>query len=412
MNELSRTIATGGSQVLILGVSARAAVFSAVRAGFHPLAADRFADEDLAAACDCLRIDSYPEDLESAAKALPPCPWLYTGGLENYPQLVDRIADQRVLWGNPGRVLREVRNPFRVAETLRSAGLPALIVAAEPPGAAGGAWLQKPCRSGGGRGIEFVSGPPGEHRATRDRNERFPGQARAPSRRFYYQQYVAGTPCSAVFVGARGQAVWLGATQQLIGASWTGARGFEYAGSLGPLDLSPAHLRQWERIGNALAARFALSGLFGVDAVMTEKAIWVVEVNPRYTASIEVIELACGVATMSPHVLACRDGELPAEWPAVSPRDAPRPLGATPRAGKAIIYAQSAGRVPADFDDFARRLNQDPARPSIADLPPCGREFSAGEPLVTVLACAPTLPAVVESLQQTTLSVQAALGGA
>jgi predicted ATP-grasp superfamily ATP-dependent carboligase len=376
------------------------------------MAADWFTDEDLVAACACLRIDSYPEDLERAAETFPPCPWLYTGGLENYPQLVDRIADQRVLLGNPGHVLREVRDPFRLAETLRSAGLPTLQVAAEPPRPEHGTRLRKPRRSGGGRGIEFVSRPPREHSAECKRNERHLGEPRVESRRFYYQQYVAGTPCSAVFVGAQGKALWLGATQQLIGTSWTGARGFEYAGSLGPLDVRPDQRRQWERIGHALAGRFGLSGLFGVDAVMTEDAIWVVEVNPRYTASVEVIELACDVATMVVHVLACRGGELPEKWPMVSqPHAAPGRDGLRPRVGKAIIYARTSGRVPTDFGAFVRRLNQDPARPAVADISPCGREFSAGEPLVTALAYAPSLPAVEQSLRQTVASVQAALGG-
>jgi len=425
----------GGSQVLIMGVSARAAAFSALRAGFCPVAVDCFQDEDLAAACDGLRIDGYPDDLEHAANAFPPCPWLYTGGLENHPQLVDRIADERVLYGNPGHVLRAVRDPFRLADTLRSEGLPSLPVSVEPPVAAQGTWLRKPRKSGGGRGIAFASLPPHEHQGDSPWNDRLRAETRAEIRaengRFYYQQYVAGMPCSAVFVGAGRKALWLGATQQLIGAVWAGAQGFEYAGSLGPLDVRADQRRQWERIGQALAGRFGLSGLFGVDAVMTEEAIWVVEVNPRYTASIEVLELACGLTTMVPHVIACLGGELPAEGPDVpQPCGAPSPGGLTTgwstapcslqgkssrmpeqRVGKAIVYARHTGCVPTGFDDFVRRLNQDPARPAVADIPRYGFRFSAGEPLVTVLAYATSLPAVAQSLHQTVASVQAALGG-
>jgi predicted ATP-grasp superfamily ATP-dependent carboligase len=202
-----------------------------------------------------------------------------------------------------------------------------------------------------------------------------------------------------VFVAAHGKAVWLGATQQLIGTAWTGARGFEYAGSLGPLETSPDRRTQWGHIGSGLARRFALSGLFGVDAVMTDDAIWVVEVNPRYTASVEVIELACDLALLRPHVRACESGTLPTT-------DEVHPQR---RVGKAIVYAQKQGCVPADFRHFVQRLNTNPIRPTVADIPAVGQEFRSGEPLVTVLAYAESTDEAARSLQPTVASAQAAL---
>ena len=391
---------TNSPQLLILGVSARAAACSALRGGYAPLAADCFRDEDLVAACECLRIDRYPGDLEHAAGAFPACPWLYTGGLENHPQLVDRIAERRTLLGNSGRVLREVRNPFRLAEALRQAGLPSLEVSAVPPGAGRGIWLRKPRKSGGGQRIEFNSDPPPKHAEANWQAEPSSDVSSAPPGTFYYQQYASGTSCSAIFVAAHGKAVWCGATRQLIGTPWTGARGFEYAGSVGPLDVTAHERTEWEAIGDCLARRFALSGLFGVDAVMTEEAIWVVEVNPRYTASVEVVELACDTALLPLHVRACQSGELPPAGP-VSPQR---------RVGKAIIYAQKPGRVPVGFDALVRRLNADPSRPSVADIPAVGTEFRAGEPLVTVLAYAESLDAAERSLRQRVAEVQAAVG--
>ncbi len=263
-------------RLLIVGVSARAAAHSAVRGGLIPLAADCFLDEDLASICDGRRVDHYPAELENAAADLPQCPWLYTGGLENHPKLVDAIAERRPLLGNPGQVLRQVRDPFRLAEALRDDGLPCLDVSAEatPPDVRPATWLRKPRKSGGGRRIEFVSTIAPQSPA--------PDPFRhSPRTSFYYQRYAAGTACSAVFVAANGRSVLLATTQQLIGITWTGARGFEYAGSIGPLDTSPDQQTQWQRIGHCLASRFGLSGLFGVDAVMTDETIWFVEVNPR-----------------------------------------------------------------------------------------------------------------------------------
>ena len=78
--------------LLIIGASARAAACSAMRAGFAPLAGDLFGDIDLSRACPARRVQNYPQGLVAAAAACSPAAWLYTGGLENHPDLVDEIA--------------------------------------------------------------------------------------------------------------------------------------------------------------------------------------------------------------------------------------------------------------------------------------------------------------------------------
>src|SRR5262245_65865579 len=100
-------------RLLILGASARAAAFSALRAGLEPWCADLFVDADLGCRCAAHRVAAlgYPEALEELARQAPPAPWLYTGGMEHYPDLVDRIAKRRPLWGNLGEVLRLARSP-------------------------------------------------------------------------------------------------------------------------------------------------------------------------------------------------------------------------------------------------------------------------------------------------------------
>lgn len=400
--EIGRT--TGSHpQLLVVGISARAAAFSALRAGYDPLAIDCFADDDLAAVCDCVRVDldAYPDGFEQAARGLAACPWLYAGGLENAPSLVRAISDQRSLYGNPDHVLRTVRNPFRLAQTLRTAGLPFLDVRATRPTGASGPWLRKPLKSGGGRRIERIASAADPEPFEGSGNRRRRPMARGGDASVYYQQYRAGTDCSAVFVAAGGQAACLGVTRQIIGAAWTGANEFWYAGSVGPLDLTADQRRLWDRIGAALAAWFALTGLFGVDAVMDEDAIWPVEVNPRYTASIEILELAGEVTAIAAHTRACEQGELPRGWPD----------GGSQRVGKAVLYAESNGRVPSDFGRLVRDLNQDIARPIIADVPPAGRDFHAGEPLATVLAYADTIETVVDSLRTTSKLVRKTLEG-
>src|SRR5258707_10986773 len=88
----------GGEMILIVGASARAAAMSARRSGLNPWAADMFGDLDLRACCPGQRIENYPHGLERALAAAPDGRWMYTGALENHPDLVDRIAAVRPLY--------------------------------------------------------------------------------------------------------------------------------------------------------------------------------------------------------------------------------------------------------------------------------------------------------------------------
>ena len=95
--------------ITIVGASARAAAQSALRAGLRPFAGDLFADADLAGACPTVQVPQYPDGLEGLLASAPAGGWMYTGALENHPDLVDRLAEMRPLWGNRGDVLRRVR---------------------------------------------------------------------------------------------------------------------------------------------------------------------------------------------------------------------------------------------------------------------------------------------------------------
>ncbi len=103
----------------IVGASVRAAAQSAERAGFATLAADLFADVDLAnpdpadpnraRRGSVVRVADYPAGFEQAILGPQPGGWLYTGGIENYPELVARWSRSRRLWGNDAGVLEAAR---------------------------------------------------------------------------------------------------------------------------------------------------------------------------------------------------------------------------------------------------------------------------------------------------------------
>ncbi|MBX6314815.1 MAG: ATP-grasp domain-containing protein [Isosphaeraceae bacterium] len=355
--------------LLILGACVRAAAHSALRAGFQPIGLDLFVDRDLIAVGPARRLppDGFPLGFADLAAEVPLCPWIYTGGLENHPDLIDRIAASRPLWGNAATTLRAVRDPLQVADVLARAGLPHPEVRSSPAGLPrDGTWLIKPRASAGGRGIRPLL-----------------VEERDPPQDVYFQKRLEGPVGSGLFLGERTGARLLGVTQQLHGPRGTKEE-FLYRGSIGPWPVAPATRDTLEQIGHLVGREFGLVGLFGIDFVLQGVTPWPLEINPRYTASIETLELALGRSLLIEHVRGC----APEVLGRISPRRA-HPRSRPLVVGKEILYATRSGRFPETV-----RGSFDPARPFavplLADLPEAGMPFGSGEPLASVFALGPT----------------------
>src|SRR4051794_30449688 len=98
--------------LLIAGASVRAAAASALRAGYAPWCVDLFGDADLERACPVrvVPLKRYPDALVAALAEGPPGPWMYTGAIENRPDLIECV--DRPLLGNPADIVRAVRDPW------------------------------------------------------------------------------------------------------------------------------------------------------------------------------------------------------------------------------------------------------------------------------------------------------------
>ena len=162
-----------------------------------------------------------------------------------------------------------------------------------------GHWLVKPLASGGG------------HRVRPWRRG-----ARLP-RGYYRQEFVDGTPGSVVFVAAGGRAVPLGVSRQLVGEHAFGAAGYRYCGSI----LAAAGDAQFARdealvdaacaLARAVAEEFGVVGVNGIDFVARDGVPYAIEVNPRWSASMELVERAYGLSIFGAHAAACAAGVLP-----------------------------------------------------------------------------------------------------
>jgi predicted ATP-grasp superfamily ATP-dependent carboligase len=380
--------------LIIAGASARAAAASALRAGFTPWCTDLFADVDLLRACPVRRIalHDYPRGILAALRDAPPGPWMYTGALENRPDLVARV--DRPLWGNPADVLRRVRSPFRVAEALGRRGLPCPAVCSGPPTAPARCWLIKPRRGAGGAGI------------------RFHDPARALPARAYLHEWIDGVSCSAVFIGdGSGQVELFGTTRQLIGETWLHAPPFHWCGNIGPLRLPAETQTTLERIGRALVEDFGLRGLFGVDFVLRDGVPWPVEVNPRYPASVEVLERATEKSALLASYRACPGGARPVADETINPApaDLSRSAGPSPPVrpgrdvlwGKAVVFAPRSLVFPAGgpWESALAMPLHDP-EVLFADIPAPGTRVEAGQPVCTVFASGTTIAECAEGLRR------------
>lgn len=358
--------------LLVVGASARAAAHSALRAGYAPLAIDQFADVDLPGHDTPRVFRHFNRELLQHVAAAPAMAWLYTGGLENYPALVERIAQHRPLLGNRGGVLRMVRDQASLRSILRRAPCDLPETREQPDGVpTDGSWLCKPMRSGGGLHVA-----------------RWLGQRPAnTARRLYWQQCIDGPVWGATFVANGTHAQLIGVCEAIPAA----VDNYHYRGSIGPLPIPREQHEQLQRLGDQLVAATGLRGLFGVDLIPVEDRLWVLEVNPRYTASVELLERAgCGAA-LAWHVDACRAGRLPS---------ASSSFTTLRLHGKQIVYA------PRDLemtDETVSRLLAEQALlawPEVADIPRGHTRVAAGQPLATVFAEGDTLYDVRQQLDR------------
>jgi predicted ATP-grasp superfamily ATP-dependent carboligase len=205
--------------------------------------------------------------------------------------------------------------------------------------------------------------------------------AEALRERAVFQRWIRGEPAAAIFVVLRRGAIFLGAARQLLGAA---RREWQYVGSIGPYPSvydftgNPQRKKWFVAMGDLLAQKLHLRGLVGVDFVLARDGPWVVEINPRYTASIEVLEQIAGMTAVASHVEACSGDGLPTSLPGVTAGDL---------LGKAILFAPQEAVVSAAFFEWAMARSALVADDfTLADIPAAGEIVPAGRPVLTAFA--------------------------
>ena len=210
----------------------------------------------------------------------------------------------------------------------------------------------------------------------------------------YFQEYIPGIPAAALYVASSEETRLVGLTKQLVGETWLHARPFQYCGSIGPLDPSPSLRAELEEIGKVLTQGCQLRGLFGIDGVLAAERFWPVEVNPRYTASVEVLERATGWLALGEHAAAFSQASGWCQPPGLASGGCQPPVDGGSREKFSIVTGKSIL--------FARQnlLYRPVTLPDVADIPHAGDFIPAGRPILSLFVHAATVEECLALLQQ------------
>lgn len=355
--------------VLILGASTRAAADSAMRSGFRPICLDQFADADLRSVAEVRAISSLAlPPICAVLQGLESHPIVFAGGMENHPVTWEALERQHTVWAPSQQAVSVVRDPQALTCGFLELKQPMLELRSRetaPP--ADGTWMLKPLASAGGRGVRVW-----DQAALNSDTLRRP---------HYFQKRIHGPVYSALFIAECdvGDVRFVGLTQQWAGCAELYAHDYWWCGNMGPvtLDVQAEFLvRRW---GNILKWKFELTGLFGVDFALDEAGQpWLLEVNPRWTGSAEVLELACGLSLFADHV-ACYSPEAAATGRSMAPPAGDQDASLV---GRGILYAPHRLRWLGDLPVKRCWENQ----PSIADVPARGTVIESHLPLCSLYA--------------------------
>ena len=367
--------------IALIALSARPLAASAARAGFAALSFDLFADLDTCAhTARCVRVHRKngcafdPDDLVQALRSLAPpgLPVVLGGGLEDDPALMMRIAERNPILGNAPETVRVLKDPLALSALCAHLGIPHPAVTLEAPAPdllSGASVLEKKIGGAGGAHIR--------RRAAGDLSPPPPGH--------FLQREEEGQSVSLLLLANGTGARIVGASRQ-----WRAddaEHPFRYGGAAGPITLPEPFGAAMRQGALNVALACGLVGLVSMDFVVSDHGWFLVEVNPRLGATLDIFDVDPMPPLLGLHLAAC-GGRLPDGLPMPSEAHA---------AG--VIYADEDMVVP-------REIWPD----HVADRPPAGAAVAKGSPLCTVRATGPTVEIAEARMRERTQALRRELG--
>ena len=196
----------------------------------------------------------------------------------------------------------------------------------------------------------------------------------------YLQKYIDGESIGACFVTSNGETSLLGTTRHLSGIKHFGQPEFWYGGLLYPAGGGNSLRETMEKFGKIAGGESRLSGVWGADFILdSDGRLWLLEINPRFTSSLELIANAHGI-----DIARLQIESVSGITPPISLPDPDYVLGT------AVCYAS---------EDFTFDLGESVVG-SLRDIPRQGSFIKKGEPLLSIYADGARHENCLESLKE------------
>lgn len=340
---------------------------AAKNAGLKPLVIDLFADLDMQDCAEDFRlVNSLTEqDLAPAVdyfvERYAVTHVIYGSGFECYPESLHYLNNRLIILGNhPDVFARQLDKPAFFS-TLDRLSIPHPEVVFGAPEYADD-WLLKPMQGQGGVGISrYHAGD----------------ETKEP---VYWQKFQAGTPHSALFLADGQQMQVIGFNRQWpVRLSET--QEFVFSGVVNSCDLSDVHKAVITGRLKQMVPAFGLKGLNSLDFIHIDDCSYVLEINPRPSASMQLYDQNLLVR----HIQSCLGGQSVGRN-SVAYCAAWQDYHST---GYQVVYTGRDLIIPDRFEwpDWCM------------DLPKPGNMCRAGQPLCSIIAHQKNSRSVVEQLR-------------
>ncbi len=262
------------AKFIIAAISARSFAQAAVANGHQVVALDAFADADLQAVCAQtiqLKFNENAVDVANFKRIFTQINlaeidgFLYGSLFDDCPDLLAWVADKIRLVGNAPDVMRIAKSFafFKLLDDLQIAHPEVRLQAPKLHEC----WLAKQFGGSGGTHIK-----PAKQWENGD----------------YYQKKMAGISVSMLFVADGKTARTIGFHRQFVAP--TAEMPYRFAGAVSNIALQPNIHADFEHAAQQLTSALNLRGLNNLDAILNEDGLWILELNPRLSASFDLYE--------------------------------------------------------------------------------------------------------------------------
>ncbi len=346
--------------LIIAAIASRCYVAAAVSAGFDVVAIDCFVDVDTKR----LAISTYQVPLlhggldgQSVLAAIGKinintvAGFCYGAGFEMQATLLTDINRKVAVIGNVESVVENCKAPDYFFNVCDAHQIPHPESRLHLTSLADG-WLEK-----------TVGGSSGAH------IKRLQTLERVKHGDVYFQRYQQGKTISCLFLANAEQVQVVGFNEQWLDGSDQSP--FRYGGAVSHAEISGLAEKRLLSYIEKLVKELELVGLNSCDAICDGDDVYVLEINPRLSATVDLYKTEYP-DLLSRHVKACQHGEL----------DDLGSIDGEPRhVAHQVIYAEAEITVPENVSWHTW----------VADVPEDGVQFKVGMPICTITAEASTV---------------------